>query len=131
MSRLVRARQAAAFATGLYGQRWDRWYAGRFRGDDLARLRLREGRRDPYPIYEEMRARGPMAGTRLGDWATTSHAVSKHVLRSRAFGVSEPGDVDRPAPGTASEEFDLSFLGLNPPTTPGCDASPDRRLAPG
>ena len=72
-----------------------------------------------------------MAGTRLGDWATTSHAVSKHVLRSRAFGVSEPGDVDRPAPGTASEEFDLSFLGLNPPTTPGCDASPDRRLAPG
>jgi len=124
MSRLARARQAAAFAGGLYGQRWDRWYAGRFRGDDLARLRLREGRRDPYPIYEEMRTRGPMVRTRLGNWATPSHAVSKQVLRSRAFGVSEPGDVVRTAPGTSSGEFDLSFLGLNPP-----DHTRLRRLA--
>lgn len=112
MSRLTPVRQAARFTTALWRERCDRWYAGWFRGDDLARLRLREGRRDPYPIYEEVRAKGPMQLNRLGNWATTSHAVCNQVLRSRTFGVAEPGAV--PHEGSQAE-FDLSFLGLNPP----------------
>ncbi len=67
MSRLSRARQAASFTTDLYRERCTRWYAGRFGGDDLAQLRLREGRKDPYAIYEQMRATGPMQQTRLGN----------------------------------------------------------------
>jgi len=112
MSRLSRARQAASFTTDLYRERCTRWYAGRFGGDDLAQLRLREGRKDPYAIYEQMRATGPMQQTRLGNWVTTSHAICNQVLRSRDFGVREPGGVVH---GGTHEEFDLSFLGLNPP----------------
>ena len=112
MTRLTQARSAARFAGGLYRERWDRWYAVRFRGDQLARLNLREGRRDPYAVYEDMRALGPMVPTRLGNWATTSHPVCKQVLRSRRFGVREE---DGTVPGGSPQEFDLSFLSLNPP----------------
>ena len=112
MTRLAQARAAASFAGGLYRERWNRWYAARFRGDQLARLNLAEGRRDPYAVYEDMRAIGPMVPTRLGNWATTSHPVCKQVLRSRQFGVREE---DGTVPGGSPEEFDLSFLSLNPP----------------
>ncbi len=112
MTRLAQARSAARFAGGLYRERWDRWYAVRFQGDQLARLNLREGRRDPYAVYEDMRVLGPMVPTRLGNWATTSHPVCKQVLRSRRFGVREE---DGAVPGGSPQEFDLSFLSLNPP----------------
>jgi P450-derived glycosyltransferase activator len=112
MTTVAQVRSAARFAGGLYRERWDRWYAVRFRGDQLARLNLREGRRDPYAVYEDMRAVGPMVPTRLGNWATTSHAVCRQVLRSREFGVREE---DGALPGGSPQEFDLSFLGLNPP----------------
>jgi P450-derived glycosyltransferase activator len=112
MSRLDQGRTAARFAVGLYRERWDRWSAARFRGDQLARLSLREGRRDPYAVYEDMRALGPMVPTRLGNWATTSHPVCKQVLRSRQFGVREE---DGGVPGGSPQDFDLSFLSLNPP----------------
>ena len=112
MSRLTGVRRAAGFSSALWRERYNRWYAGRFRGNDLARLRLRAGRRDPYPIYERMRGKGPMQLTRSGDWATTSHALCNQVLRSRSFGVAEPDAVHRDG---GHAEFDLSFLGLNPP----------------
>jgi len=113
MSSVTQLRSAASFATGLYRQRWDRWYAARFGGDQLARLSLPEGRRDPYAVYEDMRAIGPMVPTRLGNWATTSHPICKQVLRSRQFGVAEEdgGSPD----GSPTDAFDLSFLSLNPP----------------
>ncbi len=112
MTRLHQAHAAARFAGGLYRERWNRWSAARFRGDQLARLSLREGRRDPYAVYEDMRALGPMVPTRLGNWATTSHPVCKQVLRGRQFGVREE---DGTVPGATPQEFDLSFLSLNPP----------------
>ncbi len=112
MTRLTQARAAATFAGGLYRERWNRWYAARFRGDQLARLSFKEGRRDPYAVYEDMRAIGPMVPTRLGNWATTSHPICRQVLRSRQFGVREE---DGTVPGGSPGEFDLSFLSLNPP----------------
>ena len=98
---------------GSVRERWDRWYAARFRGDKLARLSTREGRRDPYALYEEMRATAPMLPTRLGNWCTTSYEICHHVLRSRQFGVRE--EEGTPRMGSAQEEFDLSFLALNEP----------------
>lgn len=101
----------AAFAYGLRRERAAVWWAGRVHGDPLSRLRLREGRRDPYPIYEQMRARGLMLPTRLGNWSTTSHAVCSQVLRSRQFGT-------RPLEGAEEQSvtpLDLSFLELNEP----------------
>lgn len=112
MTRLHQLRGAATFAGGLYRERWNRWYAARFRGDELARLSMRDGRRDPYAVYERMRAAGPMVPTRFGNWATTSHAICNQVLRSRAFGVREE---DAEPIGAGAAEFDLSFLSLNPP----------------
>lgn len=118
MSTLHDIGTAGRFASSLYRQRTDLWWAGRMRGDLLSRVRLREGRRDPYPLYEQMRARGPMLPTRLGNWSTTSHALCSQVLRSRQFGTrpleSAPGNIP----------IDLSFLELNEP-----DHTRLRRLA--
>ena len=113
MTSVANLRSAANFTGGLYRERWDRWYAARFRGDKLARLSTREGRRDPYALYEEMRATAPMLPTRLGNWCTTSYEICHHVLRSRQFGVREEDGT--PRMGSAQEEFDLSFLALNEP----------------
>jgi cytochrome P450 len=60
-----------------------------------------------------MRAIGPMVPTRLGNWATTSYAVCNQVLRSRQFGVREEDGTAGLSSGP--EDFDLSFLSLNPP----------------
>ena len=100
----------ARFAGGLYAQQLATRYHGHVRRDPLARLRLGAGRQDPYAVYAELRARGPMVPTRLGDWATTSHPVTSTVLRSRTFGVRP---LDAPPPGPA--ELDLSFLERNEP----------------
>jgi cytochrome P450 len=57
------------------------------RGDLLSRL-LREPaqRQDPYPLYEQLRARGPLSDSSLG-LVTASHPVAAEVLRGEAFGV--------------------------------------------
>jgi cytochrome P450 len=57
------------------------------RGDLVGRLLREPGpRMDPYPLYEALRARGPLTPSSLG-MVTTSHAVATEVLRSGAFGV--------------------------------------------
>ena len=69
---------------GLVGAYLDR-AAGR--GDLVGQLlRDPEQRRDPYPLYEELRARGALVSSTLGP-VTTSHRVAAEVLRSTAFGV--------------------------------------------
>ncbi|GAB3355329.1 cytochrome P450 [Modestobacter lapidis] len=57
------------------------------RGDLVARL-LRDPRlrADPHPVYERLRARGPVSDSSLG-LVTPSHRVAAEVLRSEAFGV--------------------------------------------
>lgn len=106
---VAQLRQAARFAAGLYRERASWAYHGYVRHDPLAELRTRTGRADPYPIYERIRARGRMSPTRLGNWMTPSHELCNRVLRDRRLGV-------RPLEAAAStEEFDLSFLEMNPP----------------
>jgi cytochrome P450 len=57
------------------------------RGDPAGRL-LRDPavRDEPFGLYEELRARGPLVPGSLG-LLTTSHAVASEVLRSESFGV--------------------------------------------
>lgn len=119
---VTQVRKASAFLSTLYAERARRWYAGRVRGDGLSRTRLREGRRDPYAVYEQIRAKGPVVPTRFGSWVTTSHPLCSQVLRSRRYGVRDP-ELEM-VHGGSHEDFDLSFLGLNPP-----DHTRLRRLA--
>jgi cytochrome P450 len=68
------------------------------RGDPLARLLAGHGRGiDPYPLYDEVRARGPLVQTRFA-WVTADHAVCREVLRDKRFGVVPPADLKLPAP---------------------------------
>ena len=57
-------------------------------GDPQARLIVDPAvRDDPYPVQEQVRARGPLVRGRL-TWVTASHAVAKEVLRSPDFAAS-------------------------------------------
>src|SRR5688572_32433084 len=56
-------------------------------GDPVGRLlRLPAVRDEPYALYEEVRARGPLSQGSLG-LVTASHAVASDILRSANFGV--------------------------------------------
>ena len=60
-------------------------------GDPQSRLIVDPAvRDDPYPVQEEVRARGPLVRGRL-TWVTASHAVAKEVLRSPDFAAG-PGE---------------------------------------
>jgi cytochrome P450 len=60
---------------------------GARRGDLVGRL-LRDPsvREDPYPLYEELRGRGPVSPGSIG-LVTPSHAIASEILRSERFGV--------------------------------------------
>jgi cytochrome P450 len=116
-----RAGQWARLVGRIYGQQALVFYWAYARDDVFSRLARPSGRTDPYPLYERLRAKGPIVPTRLGNYVTTSHPLCKDVLRSRNFGVV-------PADGTQDlvhdEALDLSLLILNPP-----DHTRIRRLA--
>jgi cytochrome P450 len=98
---------AARFAANLYRERAWVAYHAYVRRETIAQLLARPGRVNPYPVYERLRADGPLSPTPLGNWATVSHAACDAVLRDRRFGVTggPPGESD----------FDLSFLEMDPP----------------
>jgi cytochrome P450 len=121
MSSATKALQAAKFLSGMYRERARILYWAHVRGDLFSRLILPNHHTDPYQIYEEMRARGPLVPTRLGNYTTTSHRVCNEVLRSRRFGV-RPEDGSEDLSNQAG--LDLSLLELNPP-----DHTRIRRLA--
>src|SRR5690242_5438903 len=106
--RAAQLRGAARFAYGLYAEQARGAYHAYVRRAPFARLRFAPGREDPYPIYEQIRARGTFVETPLGNLATVDHALCKEVLRSRRWGVQPEGE------GPAGD-FDLSFLDRNPP----------------
>jgi cytochrome P450 len=121
MTTATKALQTAKFLGGMYRERARVLYWAHVRGDLFSRLILPNGHTDPYQLYEEMRARGPMLPTRLGNYSTTSHRLCNEVLRSRKFGISpEDGSEDLANPAG----LDLSLLELNPP-----DHTRIRRLA--
>src|SRR4030095_1685569 len=121
MSTATRTVQTARFLGGMYRERARVLYWAHVRGALFSRLNLPNHSTHPSPIYEEMRARGPMLPTRLGNYCTTSHRLCNEVIRSRKVGVS---------PEDGREELrhqrgvHLSLLELNPP-----DHSRIRRLA--
>ena len=121
MTTATKAIQTARFLGGMYRERARVLYWAHVRGDLFSRLVLPNGNTDPYQIYEEMRARGPMLPTRLGNYTTTSHRLCNEVLRNRKFGVS-PIDGSEDLANQAG--LDLSLLELNPP-----DHTRIRRLA--
>jgi cytochrome P450 len=113
LSRLRRLSLAARFASGLYRERARIAYAGYLGRDPMSLLKLRPGRENPYAVYDQLRAAGPLVPTRQGSWACTSYRGCDVVLRDRRFG-RHPAE-DRPG---------MSFLGMNPP-----DHTRLRRLA--
>jgi cytochrome P450 len=103
--------RAIAYASRLYLQRANTAYAGYIHRDPMALLRLSPGRTDPYPIYDRIREGGTLVPTRLGNWVSPSHRVCDSVLRNRRFGVRLADTATSAEP----DEFDLSFLEMNPP----------------
>lgn len=92
-------------------------------GDPMARLLRRPWRDDPYPVYADLRSRGPLVPSRLGGWLATTHATCEQVLRDRRFGV-RTSDGSYGDPTAAAVDLDLSLLELDPP-----DHTRLRRLA--
>jgi P450-derived glycosyltransferase activator len=113
--------QALRFAATLYARQLDTAYHGYVRRDPMSLLRLGPGRDDPYLIYERIRAGGDLVPTRLGNYATASHAVCNAVLRDRRFGVRAAELTGRAVP---DQQVDMSFLDKDPP-----DHTRLRRLA--
>ncbi|MDP9796060.1 cytochrome P450 [Catenuloplanes nepalensis] len=77
-----------------------------------------DGRNDPYPAYDVLRAHAPVFMAD-GRWWVTSHSVINRVLRHPAMRIADAADYDRFWPdwrqnrGVAS--FVLSMLQTNPP----------------
>ena len=97
------------FVAGFAKERLALRYGAHLRRDPLCRLHLSEGRRDPYPIYEEVRARGPLSRSTAKLWVSASHDICGQVLRDRRFGVQMRAEDQR------SGSPQLSFLEMDPP----------------
>lgn len=68
------------------------------RGDPMAKMLANHGRgADPYPLLEQIRAAGPLLRTRF-TWVTVDHGLCREVLRDRRFGVTDPTQMELPAP---------------------------------
>jgi P450-derived glycosyltransferase activator len=111
--------RARRIAARIALERFGVWWLGRARGDLVAQLVLPAGRRDPYPIYERIRAHGPLYRSRVGRLVTTSHPLADQVLRDRRFGVRAADDRPVPPQGRFEPElgdwWDPGFLVLDPP----------------
>ncbi|WP_043511320.1 MULTISPECIES: cytochrome P450 [unclassified Actinoplanes] len=78
-----------------------------------------EGREDPYPAYDVIRAHAPIFPVGDDQWFVTSHALVSRLLRDPGLRVADRSDYDRHWPdwrdnrGVASVV--LSMLQTNPP----------------
>ncbi|MEV0720346.1 cytochrome P450 [Asanoa sp. NPDC050611] len=85
----------------------------------LASLFAPEGRQDPYPAYDEIRAHAPIFQALDGRWFVTTHALTNRLLREPSLRVADASDYDRFWPdwrdnrGVASVV--RSMLMTNPP----------------
>ncbi|MER7441857.1 cytochrome P450 [Micromonospora avicenniae] len=85
----------------------------------LASLFLPEGRVDPYPAYDVLRAHSPIFQAPDGRWFVTAHALTNRLLREPTLRIADANDYDgfwpdwRRNRGVAS--IVLSMLQTNPP----------------
>lgn len=98
--------------------------------DALALLMSPEGRVDPYPTYEVLRAHGPVVQAGPVFFVVTGYAEADAILRDARFGVMDDALRDQFMPGwresPAILSISRSMLRTNPP-----DHSRMRRLAAG
>ncbi|MFI7577043.1 cytochrome P450 [Micromonospora sp. NPDC049497] len=96
----------------------------------LTLLMSPEGRVDPYPTYERLRAYGPVVQAGPVFYVVTGHAEADAILRDPGFGVLDDALRDQFLPGwresPAVASISRSMLRTNPP-----DHSRMRRLASG
>lgn len=83
-------------------------------GDPVARLLKSPWRDNPYPVYERLRAKGPVVRSRLGAWAVTGHEECEQILRDPRFGV-RTSDGSPSDPAVAAAGLTLSLLETDPP----------------
>ncbi|MDR7300657.1 cytochrome P450 [Haloactinomyces albus] len=98
------------------------WTLARF-GDPVARLLRAPWRDNPYPIYERIRAQGPLVRSKLGLWTVPGRETCDAILRDHRFGV-RTSDGRQGDPQAAAAGLQLSLLELDPP-----DHTRLRRLA--
>jgi cytochrome P450 len=82
-------------------------------GDPLARWLAPGDDRDPYAIYREMRARGPIHRSRTGVHVVVSHELCERILRDARFRVRDRADRgvdDDPLTPDTSGALARSFL---------------------
>ena len=68
---------------GIYRDRVTSVYAARVRKDLVAQLGLPAYQADPYPLYDRIRALGPLTETAQGNLISATHAVCSEVDRRR------------------------------------------------
>jgi cytochrome P450 len=92
---------------------------------------------DPYPIYERMRASGPVSFSPLfQQWAVVGYEEAREVLRSPSFGVAGQMDLfldTRPYSGLADETravFRNALLFTDPPLHTRLRAAVSRAFTP-
>ncbi|MFU8874128.1 cytochrome P450 [Micromonospora sp. SL4-19] len=87
--------------------------------DALALLLSPEGRVDPYPIYERLRAHGPVVPAGPAFYLVTGHVEADAILRDARFGVMNDELRDQFLPGwresPAVASISRSMLRANPP----------------
>ncbi|WP_436700718.1 cytochrome P450 [Nocardioides sp. BYT-33-1] len=91
---------------------------GARRGDLISRMVMDPGLRvDPFPAYEQLRARGRIAANDLIS-ASVDHAVCNEVLRSDAFGTAGgQGELPKPLQWLHHKVIDPDTLGpVDPPS---------------
>ncbi|MGW0673124.1 cytochrome P450 [Streptomyces sp. NPDC002746] len=86
----------------------------------FSRLRTAGGQADPFPIYQELLARGEVIPAPWGGSVVTSFDVCDQVLRSRDWLEPDKRWRDRQGPGTrwnasSSQEMSNTLAALNPP----------------
>ncbi|TWG12487.1 cytochrome P450 [Actinoplanes teichomyceticus] len=85
----------------------------------LASLFQPEGRLDPYPAYDVIRAHSPALQALDDQWFVTTYDLVNRMMRDPGLRVADPGDYDRAWPGWRDNRgvapVVLSMLQANPP----------------
>lgn len=108
--------QALRFVLGIYQAKLYTWKIRVIDRELLADLSTRAGRRNPYPVYEDVRRRGRMVRVVDQFWTTADYELCHDVVRRRDYAVRDPqtGVVQGRELG-GDVEIDISMLGANPP----------------